>query len=172
MRIFRSLITNMWSATSAFIREVAQSIRELELGNRSYNNYGPERCHTNGLVAIQFNSIILVVKCGYRRKNNLRVIHYGETCWWNTKWRRGTPHSNMRPVSTWRHQQMAIRQHRLGPCSAVVLRSKLRLCMTCMNKDDHSHDQLVAWWWLALRLGSLKGMSWRKRAEVAIAENK
>ncbi len=64
-----------------------------------------------------FNSIILVVQCGYRRKNQLRVINCVETSWRNTKWRGGTPHSNMRPVSTWRHQQMRIRQHRLAPCA-------------------------------------------------------
>ncbi len=34
---------------------------------------------------VQFNSIILVIQCGYRRKNHLRVINCGETFWWDTK---------------------------------------------------------------------------------------
>ncbi len=68
-------------------------------------------------IVLVFNSIITVVKCGYRRENHLTVINCGETSWWNTKSRRGTPHSNMLPVSNWRPQQMGNRQHRLAPCS-------------------------------------------------------
>ncbi len=66
------------------------------------------------------NSIQLYyIGCEMRtsQKKHLRVINCGETSWWNSKWRRGTPHSNMHPVSTWRHQQMANRQHRLALCS-------------------------------------------------------
>ncbi len=51
-------------------------------------------------IGSMFNSILLVVKSGYRREKHVRVINCGETGWWNTKLLRGTPYSSMRPVST------------------------------------------------------------------------
>ncbi len=63
-------------------------------------------------------------------------------------WRRRTFHSNIRPVSTWRHQQMAIRQDNLTPCSRAQRSERRRRTSFCStgNAYDAISSSVVEGW--------------------------